>query len=197
MNEFKKQVKEKIKLYSNEEYLQGYIRNEFLVDDESANINIRLKNSDDLFDSRTIANQLDLNSEIYDYIDDKSSMLNSLIKLNFHIICPKLSKDEKERTINIIKEHYAIELYKIQKEYKRYKLKIFVLSLLGIIFFAIYSLIAYFTKSKLFIEVFGFLFSFTLWEAFESYIYDLSDIKIARESITQKLLMNVDFEEII
>ena len=138
MNEFKKQVKEKIKLYSNEEYLQGYIRNEFLVDDESANINIRLKNSDDLFDSRTIANQLDLNSEIYDYIDDKSSMLNSLIKLNFHIICPKLSKDEKERTINIIKEHYAIELYKIQKEYKRYKLKIFVLSLLGIIFFAIY-----------------------------------------------------------
>ena len=197
MNEFKKQVKEKIKLYSNEEYLQGYIRNEFLVDDESANINIRLKNSDDLFDSRTIANQLDLNSEIYDYIDDKSSMLNSLIKLNFHIICPKLSKDEKERTINIIKEHYAIELYKIQKEYKRYKLKIFVLSLLGILFFAIYSLIAYFTKSKLFIEVFGFLFSFTLWEAFESYIYDLSDIKIARESITQKLLMNVDFEEII
>ena len=197
MNEFKKQVKEKIKLYSNEEYLQGYIRNEFLVDDESANINIRLKNSDDLFDSRTIANQLDLNSEIYDYIDDKSSMLNSLIKLNFHIICPKLSKDEKERTINIIKEHYAIELYKIQKEYKRYKLKIFVLSLLGILFFAVYSLIAYFTKSKLFIEVFGFLFSFTLWEAFESYIYDLSDIKIARESITQKLLMNVDFEEII
>ena len=197
MNEFKKQVKEKIKLYSNEEYLQGYIRNEFLVDDESANINIRLKNSDDLFDSRTIANQLDLNSEIYDYIDDKSSMLNSLIKLNFHIICPKLSKDEKERTINIIKEHYAIELYKIQKEYKRYKLKIFVLSLLGIIFFAVYSLIAYFTKSKLFIEVFGFLFSFTLWEAFESYIYDLSDIKIVREAITQKLLMNIDFEEII
>ena len=197
MNEFKKQVKEKIKLYSNEEYLQGYIRNEFLVDDESANINIRLKNSDDLFDSRTIANQLDLNSEIYDYIDDKSSMLNSLIKLNFHIICPKLSKDEKERVVSIIKEHYAIELYKIQKEYKRYKLKIFVLSLLGILFFAIYSLIAYFTKSKLFIEVFGFLFSFTLWEAFESYIYDLSDIKIARESITQKLLMNVDFEEII
>ena len=197
MNEFKKQVKEKIKLYSNEEYLQGYIRNEFLVDDESANINIRLKNSDDLFDSRTIANQLDLNSEIYDYIDDKSSMLNSLIKLNFHIICPKLSKDEKERTINIIKEHYAIELYKIQKEYKRYKLKIFVLSLLGILFFAVYSLIAYFTKSKLFIEVFGFLFSFTLWEAFESYIYDLSDIKIVRESITQKLLMNIDFEEII
>lgn len=95
MNEFKKQVKEKIKLYSNEEYLQGYIRNEFLVDDESANINIRLKNSDELFDSRTIANQLDLNSEIYDYIDDKSSMLNSLIKLNFHIICPKLNKDEK------------------------------------------------------------------------------------------------------
>ena len=197
MSEFKKQVKEKIKLYSNEEYLQGYIRNEFLVDDESANINIRLKNSDELFDSRTIANQLDLNSEIYDYIDDKSSMLNSLIKLNFHIICPKLSKDEKERTINIIKEHYAIELYKIQKEYKRYKLKIFVLSLLGILFFAIYSLIAYFTKSKLFIEVFGFLFSFTLWEAFESYIYDLSDIKIVRESITQKLLMNIDFEEII
>lgn len=195
MNEFKKQVKEKIKLYSNEEYLQGYIRNEFLVDDESANINIRLKNSDDLFDSRTIANQLDLNSEIYDYIDDKSSMLNSLIKLNFHIICPKLSKDEKERTINIIKEHYAIELYKIQKKYNEHRIKIVLLLLLGVFALLSYALLVLFTHSSFFQAVFTFLFSFSLWEAMDSMIYTFSEIKYERDAIAQNLLMLVEFDE--
>lgn len=194
MKEFKKRIKEKIKLYSNDEYLKGYIENEFLSEDGSANIMLKLRDKDDLFDLRTVGNQLDVNERVYDYIEEKSSMLNNDILLNFHIIDSKLNKEEKERVIDIIKEHYAIELYKIQKEYKRNKIKILRLLIMGILFFLIYLFIAYNTKSELFIEVFGFMFSFTLWEAFEYLIYDLSDIKRERESITQKLLMNIDFE---
>ena len=57
-----------------------------------------------------------------------------------------------------------------------------------------YSAIYKNTNSEFLLEVFGFMFSFTLWEAFEYLIYDMVDIKRERESITQKLLMNIDFE---
>lgn len=192
MNNLKKQVKEKIKLYSNEEYLDKYIENEFLTEDGSANIMLKIQ--DGLFDSRTVGNQLDLDKSIYEYIDDKSSMLSNDIRLNLQIIGSSLNNDEKEKVSHIIKEHYAIELYKIQKAYRRSKRQIIALLLLGLFFFIIYALIAYNTKSKLFIEVFGFLFSFTLWQAFEYLIYDLNEIKRKREAITQKLLMDVEFK---
>lgn len=196
MNNFKKQINEKIKLYSNEEYLDEYIKNEFLTDDGYANIILNLRNRDDIFDYRTTGKQLDLDKSIYAYLEEKSSMLNTDEKLKLNIICDFLNNDEKERVTHIIKEHYAIELYKIQKEYKRNMIKIVRLLLLGLLFLIIYALIAYNTKSKLFIEIFGFLFSFTLWEAFEYLIYDLSDIKRQRKSITEKLLMEIEFTNI-
>ena len=196
MNNFKKQINEKIKLYSNEEYLDEYIKNEFLTDDGYANIILNLRNRDDLFDYRTTGKQLDLDKSIYRYLEEKASMLNADEKLKLNIICDFLNNDEKEKVTHIIKEHYAIELYKIQKEYKRNMIKIFRLLLLGLLFLIIYALIAYNTKSKLFIEIFGFLFSFTLWEAFEYLIYDLSDIKRQRKSITEKLLMEIEFTNI-
>ena len=196
MNNFKKQINEKIKLYSNEEYLDEYIKNEFLTDDGYSNIILRLRNKDDLFDYRTTGKQLDLDKSIYRYLEEKASMLNADEKLKLNIICDFLNNDEKEKVTHIIKEHYAIELYKIQKEYKRNMIKIFRLLLLGLLFLIIYALIAYNTKSKLFIEIFGFLFSFTLWEAFEYLIYDLSDIKRQRKSITEKLLMEIEFTNI-
>ena len=146
MKEFKKRIKEKIKLYSNDEYLDGYIKNEFLSEDGSANIMLKLRDKDDLFDLRTVGNQLDVNERVYDYIEEKSSMLNNDILLNFHIIDSKLNKEEKEKVTDIIKEHYAIELYKIQKKYKRSRIKILRLLIMGILFFFIYSFIAYNTE---------------------------------------------------
>ena len=43
-------------------------------------------------------------------------------------------------------------------------------------------------------EVFGFIFSFALWEAFDLLIYDFTYVKNQREAITQNLLTEVDFE---
>ena len=44
-------------------------------------------------------------------------------------------------------------------------------------------------------EVFGFLFSFSLWEAMDCVIYSFSEVKEEREAITQNLLINVDFSD--
>lgn len=195
MNDIQKKVKEKIREYSNDEYLDGYIKNEFLTDDGDADIMLKISSVDELFDSRTMGNQLDLNKKIYDFIDDKASMLDNDINLNLNIVGASLEQRDIERVKHIINEHYAIELYKIQKKYRRYKNKIFKLVLVGFVCLLCYAVIAFKFSSKFFIEVFGFLFSFTLWQGFETLIYTLSDLKLQREAITQKLIMCVNFRD--
>ncbi len=193
MNSIKDRVKEKIKEYSNEEYLDGYIRNEFLADDGNANIILKVNNKEELFNSKTSGNQLDLNPDIYEHLEQKASMLNNDIQLHLRIIGVKLNNRDEEIVRHIINEHYAIELYKIQRSYRRYKLEIIKHIVAGLFFVACYAFIALNFSSKFFIEVFGFLFSFTLWQAFETYMYTLEDIKYKREEITQKLIMDIDF----
>ena len=194
MTSIKDKVKEKIKQYSNDEYLDGYIKNEFLTDDGDADILLHINSKDELFDSKTSDNQLDLKNDIYEYIDNKTSMLNNDIKLNLKIVSSKLNKNDEEKVKHIINEHYAIELYKIEKKYKRYKNIIFRLVLSGLLFLSTYALITFNFSSKFFIEIFGFLFSFTLWKALETFIYTLNEIKYERESITQKLIMEIVFD---
>lgn len=194
MTNIKEKVKEKIKQYSNDEYLDGYIKNEFLTDDGDADILLNINSKDELFDSKTSDNQLDLKNDIYEYIDNKTSMLNNDIKLNLKIVGSKLTKNDEEKVKHIINEHYAIELYKIEKKYKRYKNIIFRLVLSGLLFLSTYALITFNFSSKFFIEIFGFLFSFTLWKALETFIYTLNEIKYERESITQKLIMEIVFD---
>ena len=48
MYNIKKQVREKIKIYSNDSYLDGYIKNEYLTDDGDADIFLKVESKDSL-----------------------------------------------------------------------------------------------------------------------------------------------------
>ena len=194
MNDFQKKVKEKIKMYSNKQYLDGYIKNEYLTDDGDADIFLRISHKDEIFDNRTLGSQLDLNSDIYDFIEEKTSMLNNDVQINLHIVGCRLKHKEQESIKHIIKEHYAIELYKKQKEYDEKKIKVVFLFLTGFFTLLCYMFLYLFTNLQFFMEVFGFIFSFALWEAFDLLIYDFTYVKNQREAITQNLLTEVDFE---
>lgn len=194
MNNFKKELKEKIKLYSNEKYLDEYIKKEFLTNDGDADIFIYLNNIDDLVDSRTRGNQTELNSEIYEYFESKSSMLENDTKISFHIEGINLTNKDKELVRHLFKEHYAIELYKVQREYNDIKNKIMKLVLIGLVSFICYIFLFFNTSFDFFVEVFGFIFSFALWEGFDAMIYSLSEAKDNREAVTQNLLTEIKFE---
>ena len=47
----------------------------------------------------------------------------------------------------------------------------------------------------MFTEIFAFLFSFSLWEAIDSLIYNLSDTRYEVGNVTQNLLIEIDFME--
>ena len=193
MNDIKEEVKEKIKQYSNEEYFDGYIKNEFLTDNGKADIFLKITSKEELFDSKTMGNQLDLNNGIYKFLDSKTSILDNNIKIKLNIVSENIKKKDLEKVKHLISEHYAIELYKAQKQYKKNNIKFIKLIIVGMLFLIFYAIIALSSTSKFFIEVFGFLFSFTLWHAFETLMNTLKAIKIKRESITQKLVMDIVF----
>lgn len=195
MSNFKTQFKNKIKKYSKDEFIDDYVKNEFLSKNGDANIYINIKSKDEIFDSRTVGNQIDLTSSFYDFIEEKTDMLENDVKINLHILGYKFSDDEQELIKNIVKEHYGVDLYLAQREYKEKKNKIFYMFLTGSMCFIAYLLIYLKTDFVFFLEVFGLIFSFALWEACDIYIYELSDIKVEREEICQNLLMNISFED--
>lgn len=195
MNDFKNKVKEKIKLYSKDEYLDGYIKNEYLTKDGDADIYLNIESLDDLFDTRTSGNQIELNNDIYEFIENKTSMLENDTIINLHISGANLTSKEQGMVKHLFKEHYAIELYKVQKEYSKYRNKIIGLVFIGLIALLSYLIIYFVEDFSLLLEVFAFIFSFALWEAGDCIIYTLSDIKLEREAITQNLLMNVEFDD--
>lgn len=195
MADIKNKIKEKISKYSNDEYLNGYIKNEFLTDDGDADIILNVSDKSELFDLRTKGRQIDLSSSVYEYIEDKTSMLDNNIKIILHINGIKLSSNDQGIIRHIIKEHYAIELYKIQKEYVKCRKKIIILLLFGLIMLISYLLFNSFNNLEILTEVFSFFLSFSLWEAFDAIIYSLHDIRAEREAITQNLLIKVLFDD--
>ena len=123
-------------------------------------------------------------------------MLDNDTKINFHINGIELTSKEQGLVKHLFKEHYAIELYKSQNEYLKIKNKIFKLIVLGLTSFLLYIFFFFATDFDFFIEVFGFIFSFALWEGFDAMIYSLSEIKEEREAITQNLLMEIEFNDV-
>ena len=195
MNEFKKKMHEKIKTYSDIKYLEGYIKDEYLTHDGDADIYLTLKSIEELIDTRTSGNQLEVVNNVYKFIEDKSDMLENDTPLELHIRGIEVDSKTQGIVKHVIKEHYAIELYKIQKKYTKCRNKIIGLALVGLLSLLIYTLIYLNIESNYALEIFGFIFTFSLWEAIDSYIYNFSDIKYERENITQNLLMKVCFDE--
>ncbi len=195
MDDFNIKMKEKIRQYSNDKYLDGYINNEFLTDDGDADIFINIEEKYDLFDSWTVGAQTDLEKDVYEYIEEKTAMLGNNVPINLHIIGCEFTPHEQGIIRHILKEHYAIELYKVQQQYTITKNKIFGLVCFGLICFILYSFLFFVEDFNYLVEIFGFLFSFSLWEAMDCIIYTFSEIKDQREAVTQNLLINVDFND--
>jgi len=194
MKEFRKKVKDKIKMYSNKTYLDGYIKNEFLTEDGTAEIYINIEYKDELFDIWTYGKQIDLEESVYKFLENKTEMLGNSIPIRLHFIGCSFNSSEQEAIKHMLKEHYAIELYKIQKKYEKYRNKIIYFILFGIISLILYAITCHFANPVFFQTVFTFLFTFSLWEAMDAIIYAFSEIRYEREAITQNLLTDIVFD---
>ena len=194
MNDFKRKMKEKIKTYSKKEYLAEYMKNEYTTLDKDADVYLNIGERDEIFDSWTVENQIDLENDIYEFVEEKIEMLECDIPINLHILGYEFTSKEEGMIKHLFKEHYSIELYKIQREYKKTRNKAINMLVIGFVSLLIYFYFIIFNDNDIPSEIFAFLFSFSLWESFDSIIYNLSEIKEQREKITQLLLMDVDFE---
>lgn len=194
MDDFEKKMEEKIALYSNERYLDAYMNHEYMTDDKDADIFLHIEDRNELFDSRTVGRQIELNDSIYDFIDKKTSMLDSNIQIELHITGIQLDSHEQGIVRHILKEHYAIELYKAQKDYVFVRNQMLKLMCIGLASFILYTILFLFTDNEFGVEILGFFFSFALWEGLDSWIYDYHETKKYREDVTQNLLINISFE---
>lgn len=197
MNDFQKKLKEKINLYSKESYLDGYMEDEYTISNGYADVYLYITKIDEIFDTRTMGKQLALRSDIYEYVENKTSMLNNDIQIRLHIVGCDVDSKEAETIKHAFKEHYAIELYKAQKNYKNCLTKTIGLLLFAVLVTFLYFVLLKFTELSFTSEFLSVIFSFTIWEAVSRFIFELPELNNTREAVTQNLLIDISFNTII
>ena len=197
MTDFQKKVQEKINLYSKKTYLNGYMEDEYTISNGFADVYLYVTEIEELYDTRTMGKQLDLRPDIYEYVENKTSMLDNDIQIRLHIVGYDVDSKEANTIKHIFKEHYAIELYKAQKNYKNSLTKTIGLLLFAVLVTAMYFVLLKFTDLSFTAEFLSVIFSFTIWEAISRFIFELPELNNTREAVTQNLLIDISFNTII
>ncbi len=174
--------------------IKEYIANEYLDENGTAVIEINGYCGLVWFEPLSSGKQLELNSEIYEYIDKKVKgiPINYFIKLKF--INSNLSEDKKQRIKNQIKEHYGL----ILKE-RNIKLKFNIIKILGLFIFGVLLLAISFALNKsqlgeIVVEILSIIASFSLWEAADFYLFERNQLKFQRLNAGQIAIAEVEFD---
>ena len=190
-----KHLNKVVNKYSSKKSLDSYIDREFINEEGYAVININLYNGVQLFEPFSYKNQLELNSEIYDYIDNKVAVIPKDIPLKVIFRGKKISEKNQNEIKKLIREHYAIKLYEKQKELNLNRDKTIILAMLGIAMLFLYFYLSVRYNNTLFLEIFSIVASFSIWEAADFFILGRTKINVERFHITQKLIQEIEFEE--
>ena len=176
--------------------VDDYIEKEFLDKDGYYTIIINLYEGFSLFNELSVGRQLEVNSEIFDYIDIKSEVIPSSYKLKVKFIGRKLEDEDKEKIKFLIKEHYYVIKEKVKRDIIKLTKKMYLLLMIGVVFLALYVLvISKLFYDSLFLELFSIIGTFSIWESFGLYIFDRKDLYEDYYNCLQNFKLNIEFEE--
>ena len=156
--------------------VEEYIKKEFLDDDGYYTIIINLYDGFSLYNNLSVGKQLELNSEIYNYIDTKSMVIPYSYKLKVKFIGRKLDNEDKKMIEYLIREHYYVVKEKVKSDLRKLTIKMYLLLLLGFILLAVYFLIFRKIVDSLFLELFSIIGTFSIWESFGIYFFDRKEL---------------------
>jgi hypothetical protein len=91
--DFKQKMKEKIKEYSNEKYLQKYIETEYNFNDKDADIYLQVYSKNELFDSRTVGKQKSLTDKLYIKYESSVDLYLSHYRVTFTDTASKIGME--------------------------------------------------------------------------------------------------------
>ena len=166
------------------EYLDQY------VEDGKASIHV---NASDLYESVSMGRFRQLNSSIYDYVENSANLLPVYIPLR--VIMHGVDQKEQENVEHLYKTHYKVEIQDILWDQRILYTKMIVMTLIGSIFILLYIFFALQKDDNLFLEIMSVIGSFALSETVSSYLLERPRTKNALLEKSQFLTAEIRFED--
>lgn len=178
----------------NKERMRELIRYaEVVIDDDGyAVIDVKLPKEEDLYDPLSMASNLDLRGDIYDFIDSQANIIPSKVplKIRFH---GDISPDKQEEIKKLMHRHYTMRSYDVTWDFAANFRKTLFLSLFGIGVLMAYFLVSLLADKQLFAEILSIVGTFSLWEAANAILLDRPSLRRKHDAIEQNINQIVEF----
>lgn len=166
---------------------------EEIVDDEGyAVIDVRLPEGKDLYNPLSTGANLDLNGDIYDFIDQQANIIPSKIplKIRFH---GNVDKDKQDEIRQLMHRHYTMRSYDVTWDFAANFRKAIFLTVFGIAVLIAYFLVTVLVDNPLFAEILSIVGSFSLWEAANAILLDRPALRRSHDAIEQNINQRLEF----
>ncbi|MGN0585617.1 MAG: hypothetical protein ACI4JD_09205 [Ruminococcus sp.] len=170
----------------------AFLRNQ-IDGDGMISIDINLNNDYELYNPLSAGSDRELNSDIYDYIEEKSNLIPCNIPLRIRFHGRKFSDDEQNNIREIIGRHYAVAAIDKQWDIMSNTKKLIVMSVFGIAMLMTYFYLSVFVRNQIAVEIFSVLGSFSLWEAAGSFLIERPQLKREYNKIMQFKNQTIEF----
>lgn len=169
---------------------------ESLKDEQGrACLDLNLTGGAELYDPLTYGNDRDLNGKIYRFIDQRASIIPTVIPLHLRIHGGPFSEDERENIAAVMSRHYATRANDVTVEMMRSNYKLLLMLILGgvVLTLGVYLSVAH--EVGVLSEVLSIVASFALCEAATTFLIDQPRLKRDYENLMQSKKMTLEFIE--
>lgn len=169
---------------------------ESLKDEQGrACLDLNLTGGAELYDPLTYGNDRDLNGKIYRFIDQRASIIPTVIPLHLRVHGGSFSEDEQENIAAVMSRHYATRANDVTVEMMRSNHKLLLMLILGGVVLALGVYLSVAHEVGVLSEVLSIVASFALCEAATTFLIEQPRLKRDYENLMQSKKMTLEFVE--
>ena len=174
--------------------LRSYLKEEYMDADGCGVIDVCLYEGLELYDPLSCGRQLELNPDIYGFIEQKANLLPAQVPLRicFH---GRVSPEDQEQIRRLMAEHYRIALQDRTWDLRSNLWKLLGMVAVGVVFLSMYFFFALREDDGLFLELLSVIGSFALWEAADCFLLERRAINRDMMNIAQHMTQEVVFRD--
>lgn len=135
-----------------------------------------------------------LNDEIFEHIEYTANLLPSLVPLRVVFYGVEPDSQEQARVRELYVRHYRVAMQDKLRDRRRNTGKMIYMILVGVVFLAIYLILALNSEDNIFLEILSIIGSFSLWEAANCFLLERRDIQRELMAVAQFLTAEIVFE---
>ncbi len=156
-------------------------------------IDIKLNPDTELYDPLSTAKNLDLNKDIYEFIDEQANIIPARVPLRIRFIGTNLSPEEQELIRQTMRRHYTMKTYDVVWDMALNLRKMIGFTVFGIGVLAAYFYVSFATDRAFATEILSIIGSFSLWEAADAYLLERPVLRREYKNIMQNVNQFVEF----